>query len=219
MSTQRTYRGITLRGLPVQIEFEWPFHPSAGGSDWYVVHGVIRLADGGPLHAGIAASLAQTIKEVLPSLASDLAFWVVVNTTRKALDQHQIELLKSGKRQPVPVSSRSYNIRQKHFSFWSAAGREIAECIARKVFWGSGSERAPILIADPCDAQYLGAADPNMVDRLLAAARDLAARGLIELSGDYARATDKLLAQQDTFRAIKDQELAQLQAKHAFERG
>ena len=75
-----------------------------------------------------------------------------------------------------------------------------------------------MLIADPCDAQYLGAADPNTLDKLVAAAKDLAARGMIELAGDYARATDGLLAQSQAFHAAKDHALEELHAKHAFER-
>jgi hypothetical protein len=218
MATQETFFGVTLHGFPVRIELEWPFHRSAGGSDWYVVHGTIRLADGGPLHADIALNLAQTIREALPALDSDLAFWVTVNTARKALDEKQLELLKTGKRQPVPVSSRCYSIRDKHFRFWNATPQQMEEFVARKVFWLSGSRREPVTISDPCDAQYLGAADPNMVDKLLAAATDLAARGMVELAGDYARATDGLLAQAQSFHAAKDHALEELHIKHAFER-
>ena len=178
----------------------------------------IQLDDGGPLHSDIALNLAQTVREVLPSLDSDLAFWVAVNTARKALDDKQLELLKSGKRQPVPVSSRCYSIRHKHFRFAEATAQQVEEFVACKVFWGSGNERQPVLIADPCDAQYLGAADPNMVDKLITAAKDLAARGMIELAGDYARATDGLLAQRERFIAAKDHALEELHLKHAFER-
>jgi len=217
MATDRVFSGVTLHGFPVRIELQWPFHRSEGGSDWHVVHGTLRLADGGPLHADIAINLAQTIREVLPSLDSDLAFWVASNTARKALDEKQLELLKSGKRQPVPVSSRSYSIRERHFRFWNASPQQVEEFIARKVFWLSG-QREPVMISDPCDAQYLGAADPNMVDKLVAAAQDLAARGMVELAGDYARATDGLLAQAQAFLAAKDHALEELHAKHAFER-
>jgi hypothetical protein len=215
---EKLFTGVTLHGLPVRIELQWPFHRSEGGSDWYVVHGTVRLNDGGPLHADIALNLAQTIKEVLPSLDSDLAFWVAVNTARKALDDKQLELLKSGKRQPVAVSSRCYSIRQQHFTFVNATPAQVEEFVARKVFWGSGAERQPVLISDPCDAQYLGASDPNMVDKLMAAAKDLSARGMIELAGDYARAADGLLAQSAAFIAAKEQALEEMHAKHAFER-
>ena len=218
MTTQKTFSGVTLHGFPVRIELEWPFHRSEGGSDWYVVHGAIRLADGGPLHADVALNLAQTIKEVLPSLDSDLAFWVAINTARKALDEKQLELLKSGKRQPVPVSTRSYSIRDEHFRFWHATPQQVEEFVAGKVFWLSGSKREPVMISDPCDAQYLGAADPNMVDKLVAAAQDLAARGMVELAGDCARATDGLMAKAQAFIAAKDHALEELHAKHAFER-
>src|SRR5271169_6071749 len=154
MTTERTFSGVTLHGFPVRIEVQWPFHRSEGGSDWYVVHGTARLADGGPLHADIALNLAQTIKEVLPALDSDLALWLAINTARKALDDKQLELLKSGKRQPVPVSSRCYSIRDQHFRFWNASPQQVEEFVARKVFWLSGNERQPVLISDPCDAQY-----------------------------------------------------------------
>jgi len=218
MDTHTTFDGVTLHGMPVHIELQWPLHSSGGGSDWYVLHGALRLADGGPLYADIALNLAQTIREVLPSLDSDLAFWLAINTARKALDDKQLELLKSSKRQPVPVSSRCYSIRDKHFRFWHATREQVQEFVARKVFWLSGSQRDPVMIADPCDAQYLDAADPNMMDKLLGAAKDLAARGMVELARDYARATDGLLAQSQIFHSVKDRALEELHAKHAFER-
>lgn len=216
---QRSFESVTLHGMPVRIELEWPFHPSGGGSDWYVVHGRMSLADGGPLHADIALNLSQTIKEVLPALDSELAFSVAVNTARKALDDKQIELVKSGKRQPVPVSSRSYSIRRKHFTFAEARPEQVNEFLARKVFWGAGYERRPVLIANPTDAQYLDATDEKMLDRLRTAASELASRGILELDGDRARATDSLLAQAPVFHAAKDAFLEELHAKHAFERG
>ena len=218
-TSQRTFTGVTLRGLPVHLVVDWPFHRSEGGSDWYVVHGRMHLADGGELHADIALNLSQTIRETLPALDSDLAFWASINTARKALDDRQLELLKSGKRQPVPVSSRSFSIRHRHFAFWTATSAQLSEFVAGKVFWGSGGQRQPVLIADPCDAQYLGAADPDMMDRLLAAAKDWRSRGMIEFVGGYARATDELLAQASAFDAAKNQALEELHAKHAFERG
>jgi len=215
----KSFTSVTLHGFPVRIALDWPFHRSEGGSDWYVVHGRVQLDDGSDLHAEVALNLAQTVREALASTDSDLAFWVAINAARKALDDKHLELLKSGKRQPVPVSSRCYSIRHKHFTFAHATPQQVEEFVARKVFWGSGDERRPVLIADPCDAQYLGAADPNMIDKLTAAAKDLAARGMIELAGDYARATDGLLAQREAFVAAKDHALEELHLKHAFERG
>src|SRR5271165_2369867 len=191
METLQSYQGVTLRGLPVQIELQWPFHSSQGGSDWYVVHGRLQLADGGPLHADVALNLSQSINEVLPSRDGELALWVAINTARKALDDKQLELLKSGKRQPVPVSSRCYSLRRKQFTFWHVAPEELEKFVASKVFWAGGVHRQPVLIADPCDALYLDAADERMQEKLLAAAKQLAERGLVELSGDFALATDR----------------------------
>ncbi|HVP55570.1 MAG TPA: hypothetical protein VMU45_11300 [Candidatus Eisenbacteria bacterium] len=218
METLETYQGLTVHGLPVRLDLQWPFHRSEGGSDWYVVHGRLWLADGGELHADVALNLSQSINEVLPSRDGDLAFWVAVNTARKALDDRQLQLLKSGKRQPVPVSSRCYNLRRQQFTFWHVKPEELEEFVARKVFWAGGVERQPVLVADPCDALYLDAADEEMKDRLLAAAKGLAERGMVELSGDSARATEALVSHAEEFHAAKETALDQLHAKHAFER-
>ncbi len=218
METIQSYQGVSLHGLPVQIELQWPFHSSEGGSDWYVVHGRLQLADGGPLHADVALNLSQSINEVLPSRDGDLAFWVAINTARKALDEKQLQLLKSGKRQPVAVSSRCYSLRQKQFTFWHVSQGEIDEFVARKVFWAGGMERQPVLIADPCDAMYLDAVDEHMKDKLLEAAKGLAASGLVELAGDSARATEALVSRAAEFHAVKERALDELHAKHAFER-
>src|SRR5208283_4899596 len=186
MQTEKIFSGMTLHGFPVRIELQWPFHRSEGGSDWYVIHGRLWLADGGELHADVALNLSQSINEVLPSRDGDLAFWVAVNAARKALDDKQLQLLKSGKRQPVPVSSRCYSLRRGQFTFWHAKADEVESFVTRKVFWAGGLERQPVLIADPCDALYLDASDPQMQDKLLAAAKNLASQGLVELSGAHA---------------------------------
>ncbi len=218
METMKTYQGMTLRGLPVRLELQWPFHRSEGGSDWHVLHGRLWLADGGELHADVALNLSQSINEVLPSRDGELAFWVSVNTARKALDDKQLQLLKSGKRQPVPVSSRCYSLRSQQFTFWHVQPEELEEFVARKVFWAGGLERQSVLIADPVDALYLDAADEQMKVKLLAAARKLADQGLLEVWSDSARATDALVARAEEFHAAKEKALDELHAKHAFER-
>src|SRR3974390_2494240 len=169
METLETYHGVSLRGLPVRIELQWPFHRSEGGSDWYVVHGRLWLADGADLHADVALNLSESINEVLPSRDGELAFQVAVNTARKALDDRQLQLLKSGKRQPVPISSRCYSIRRQHWTFWQVKPEELEDFVARKVFWAGGPEQQPVLVADPSDALYLDAADAQMKENLLAA--------------------------------------------------
>ena len=218
METLETYHGVSLRGLPVRLELQWPFHRSEGGSDWHVAHGRLWMADGGDLHADIALNLSESINEVLPSRDGDLAFRVAVNTARKALDDRQLQLLKSGKRQPVPVSSRCYSLKRKEFTFWHVKPEELDEFVARKIFWAGGLERQPVLIADPCDALYLDASDADMPAKLLAAAQKLAEQGLVEVSGDHARATSALAAKAAEFHAAKEKALDDLHAKHAFER-
>jgi hypothetical protein len=218
MTNEPIYQGVTLRGLPIRLELQWPFHRSEGGSDWHVVHGRLWLADGGELHADIALNLSESINEVLPSRDADLAFWVAVNTARKALDDRQLQLLKSGKRQPVPVSSRCYSLRRQQFTFWHVNPEELDDFVTRKIFWAGGLDRQPVLIADPCDALYLDASDDGMKDKLLASAQKLAHQGLVEISGDHARATEALAARGEEFHAAKEKALDDLHAKHAFER-
>ena len=151
-------------------------------------------------------------------LDGDLAFWVAINTARKSLDDKQLQLLKSGKRQPVPVSSRCYSLRRGQFTFWHVAPEEIEKFVAAKIFWAGGVERRPVLIADPCDAMYLDAADEHMQEKLLAAAKNLVSLGMVELAGDYAQATEALVNRAAEFHAAKEQALDELHAKHAFER-
>ena len=218
MATEKVFTGVTLHGMPVRIETDWPFHRSEGGSDYHVVHGRLTLNDGGPLHSDIALNLSQTVREVLASLDDEVAFWAAVNSARKALDDRQLQLLKSGKRQPVPVNSRCYSIRFQQFTFAKAKPEQLPHFVAQKIFWTGGKERNPVLIADPCDVQYLDAGDPQMMDKLLAAAKELASSGEIELTGNDARATEKLLAREAEFIAIKEKSLEDLHAKHAFER-
>ena len=218
MESIETYHGVTVRGLPVRIEMQWPFHRSEGGSDWHVVHGRLWLADGGELHADVALNLSQSINEVLPSRDGDLAFWVAVNTARKALDDKQLQLLKSGKRQPVAVSSRCYSLKHGQFTFWHVQPEELEDFVARKVFWAGGLEHQPVPIADSCDALYLDAADEQMKYALLSAAKNLADQGMVELAGDSARATNALLGRAEEFHAAKEKALDELHAKHAFER-
>lgn len=59
---------VTLAGLPLEIELEWPFHRSASGADFYLLHGDVRVTGSAGLHALVAVQLTLTVKEALPSL-------------------------------------------------------------------------------------------------------------------------------------------------------
>ena len=81
----------------------------------------------------------------------------VYNAVRKTIDLGQLEFLKSGNRQPVPVTTRYYSRWQKKFLFTETNDAERLEYLLRKVYWLSGvlGESKPVWIADPRDAQYL----------------------------------------------------------------
>src|SRR3954447_3903884 len=101
---------VTLHGLPLSFQLEFPFHPSAGGADYYVLHGLLTLEDGSGLHAPVAVHMSQTVKEALPSVDEAGALAATISAMRKAVDTKDIEFLKSDKRQPIPLSSRAFSI-------------------------------------------------------------------------------------------------------------
>ena len=185
---------VTLGGLPVAFgKFQWPFHTSVSGADTHIVHGEIHLADGGThnLHAKIAAAVTLTFAEIVPSLEQPYAETFVYNAIRKTIDLGQLEFLKSGNRQPVPVTTRYYSRWQKKFLFTETNDAARLEYLLRKVYWLSGvlGESKPVWIADPRDAQYLNTAETD----LLRMAGDEASEGLMVLDGEFAAATPKLM--------------------------
>ena len=211
---------VTVSGFPLEIELEWPFHASATGSDWYVLHGTARLDDGGPLHADVAVHLTASIREVLTAVDSQEALMATVNTIRKAVDDKQLELLKTGKRQPCPLSSRQYSIKNKHWWFVEATDEQLKAFVKRKVFWlGVVHGQGPVEVADNVDHVYLGAKDKNIAYRMREAAKALAGEGYLALdaAGENASATDKLRGEEPKMRAEKDSALEALMAKHAYE--
>ncbi|HEY4008882.1 MAG TPA: hypothetical protein VGM11_01940, partial [Acidobacteriaceae bacterium] len=117
---------FTLLGLPLSFNnFAWPFHASTSGADTFIVHGQINLETGSAggtepasiLHAKVSASLTQTFAEVVAALEQPFAESFIYNAVRKTLDQGQLELVKSGNRQPVPVTTRYYSMKQQRFIF------------------------------------------------------------------------------------------------------
>lgn len=193
---------LSMLGLPISFSgFGWPFHGSTSGADTFIVHGLISLETGEPatLHGKVSASLTQTFAEVVTALEQPFAESFIYNAIRKTLDQGQIELTKSGNRQPVPVTTRYYSMKQRIFIFNDTNEQQRADFLAAKVFWLShvlGGE-APVWVADPRDAQYLN----TTVDELKKVAAKLASEGLIVVSGDDATATDKLIAKAEQFQA------------------
>jgi hypothetical protein len=196
---------VTLAGLPIALgKFQWPFHRSTSGADTYIVHGEMYLADGGPqqLHAKLAASVTVTFAEIVPAMEQPYAESFVYNAIRKTVDLGQLEFLKSGNRQPVPVTTRFYSRWQKRFVFTDTDDQERLRYLLSKVYWLSGvlGEGKPVWIADPRDAQYLNTGQAE----LLRMAGAEAAEGLIELEGEFAAPTAALMARAAEFRARLD---------------
>src|SRR3954471_5698427 len=101
---------VTLHGLPLSFELQFPFHLSGGGADYYVLHGLVTLEDGSGLHAPVAVHMSQTVKEALPGVDEESALAPTISAIRKAVDTKDIEFLKSDKRQPSPLSSRAFSL-------------------------------------------------------------------------------------------------------------
>jgi hypothetical protein len=202
---------LTLHGLPLSFsKFAWPFHGSTSGADTFIVHGDIRLEDGhgSKLHAEISASLTQTFASVIVALEQPFAEGFIYNAVRKMLDQGQLELVLSGARQPVPVTTRYYSMKQQVFIFNDTTEKQRHAYLAAKVFWlshvlGGG---APVWLTDPRDAQYLN----TTVADLKTTAAALAAEGVVRLddTGNWATATDTLRNQEDAYRAQVAEALA-----------
>jgi hypothetical protein len=193
---------VTLDGLPIGFgRFQWPFHRSTSGADTYIVHGEIHLADGGAhnLHAKVAASVTVTFAEIVPAMEQPYAETFVYNAIRKTVDLGQLEFVKSGNRQPVPVTTRFYSRWQKKFIFTETSDEERLTYLLSKVYWLSGvlGENKPVWIADPRDAQYLNTTEAD----LLRMAGHEAGEGLMVLEGGFAAATPALMARAADYKA------------------
>ncbi|HEX4030629.1 MAG TPA: hypothetical protein VHX20_09715 [Terracidiphilus sp.] len=186
---------VTMGGLPLAFgAFHWPFHGSTSGADTYIVHGEIGLDDGGAhnqLHAKISASVTRTFAEIVPAMEQPYAETFIYNAVRKTVDLGQLEFLKSGNRQPVPVTTRFYSRWQKKFLFTETDDEGRLQYLLRKVYWLSGvlGGGKPVWIADPRDGQYLNTTEQD----LLRMANHEAGEGLMTVDGEFAAATPALM--------------------------
>jgi len=194
----------TLHGLPLSFgQFGWPFHESTSGADTSLVHGEVRLQDGGEsiLHAKVAVSMTVTFRDVVAAPEQPFAEGFIYNAVRKTMDQGQLELVKSGNRQPVPLTTRYYSMKQKKFVFNDTTDEQRRRFLAGKAFWLSGvlGGGQPVWMLDPRDAQYLNTSE----EELRNAASALVSEGLVQLSGDagYAVPTQKLMGRAEEYRA------------------
>jgi len=213
---------VTLGGLPLTISLEWPFHRSTSGADFWVLHGDIRLGGSDGLHAPVAVNLSATVREVVASLEPEDVEAPVINALRKEVDHRQIEFVKSGKLKPVAFSSRHYDFKRGRWVFGKATDEVIATFIERKVYWGTKlSTQYPVpsaervWIGDPTEAQYLESSAEHLVE----IAGRLAEDGLVRMEGEWAEASDGLMAQAERFEGAMRSAVETLEKKHAFERG
>jgi len=225
---------VTLKGLPLTIRLQWPFHQSTSGADFFVLHGDIRLEGSEGLHAPVAVNLSQTVREVLPSMEPKDVEAPVINALRKEVDRRQIEFVKSGKLLPVPFSSRHYDFKRQQWVFGKASDDAMAEFIERKVYWQTKLGESPLLakdarngapgpesttrvwIGDPTEAQYLQTTAAHLVE---IAARLVAAQGLLRIEGEWAEATAGLMGHTERFESARRHAVEELEKKHEFERG
>src|SRR5258706_1981003 len=225
---------VTLSGLPLTIELEWPFHRSTSGADFWVLHGDIRVETSDVLHAPVAVNLSATVREVVASLEPGDVEAPVINALRKEVDRRQIEFVKSGKLKPVPFSSRHYDFKRQKWVFGKAADDVVATCLERKVYWETKG-KSPLLakdarngapefeetsarvwIGNPTDAQYLETTPANLEE---VAGRLVAGDGLVRMEGEWAVATAGLMGQAERIEGAMRAAVEELEKKHAFERG
>jgi hypothetical protein len=140
-----------------------------------------------------------TFRDVVAAPEQPFAEGFIYNAVRKTMDQGQLELVKSGNRQPVPLTTRYYSVKQKKFIFNDSSEEQRRSFLAGKVYWLSGvlGGGEPVWLLDPRDVQYLDAT----VDELRGTAEGLAAEGLVQPAADqeYGAPTAKLMAQRDAY--------------------
>lgn len=189
---------VTLSGVPISVgELTWPVRPSTSGADWLVLHGRVHLLDSAEdLHSDVAVEITQTMKEAVGSVAQEHAESLVVNSIRKTIDNAQLAFMKSGKLQPVHVTTRYYSFRGKAIQFPTQAEAEVREMLKRRVFW-LGRKGDPVAVAHPYDCQYVNFSREQMLEL----AKQLAGQGLLRLEGEQAFASEWLLEQEPAIMA------------------
>jgi hypothetical protein len=142
------------------------------------------------LHAEVAVGMTQTMKDALGSVAEEHAEGLVVNSIRKTIDNGQLAFLKSGKLQPVHITSRYYSFITKKIQFPTQSEDDVRELIKRRVFWLGRT--SPTEVANPYDCLYVNLSREKMLDL----ASQLAGQGFIKLEGELATVSDWLLQQE-----------------------
>ncbi len=213
--TEQTKIYVSLTGLPLSFRLDWPFHKSTSGSDFWVLHADIKLEGTQNLHAPVAVNLSVTVHEVLPSLEPKDVESPVINALRKEVDRRQLEFLKSGKLVPVNFSSRHWDFKRNKWTFGKASDEDIATLITRKVYWQAKLVGGDVWLGDETEAQYV----ETTTDHFAEIAAGLAKKGMFKMERRYATALPPLMEQAEKIEGDMRAGLAELEKKHAFERG
>ncbi|HEU5402354.1 MAG TPA: hypothetical protein VFU86_13405 [Terriglobales bacterium] len=205
---------LTLSGLPLTFEFQWPFHKSTSGADFWVLHGVAYLEDGSGLRSDFSIHLTQTMHPMMPGMDSDTALPYVINVVRRMVDTKDLEFLRSGKRQPIDLSSRFKNFKTGGWRFGAATDDEVRELLRQSGYWiGVKLGRERFSLADETNALYAGVTK----EHLSSIAKKLESEDWLRLEGELAVATEKTKSDAAEFEKLEQENLAKLQQKHAFE--
>ena len=209
---------MTLCGLPLSMELEWPYKASTSGSDLFSLHAKVWLEGTEGLHAQVAVNLTQVmIEQAFPSLEPEHTECASVNAVRSNVDDKQLEFVKSGKRVPVPLSSRYYDFKKQQMTFHRASDEQLAVFLRRKVYWlGVKLGAGEVFLAEPADLEYLGATSEQVLGLAKSSLMDA---GLIEMARGWAKPLEKLRAQGEAIEQETRAVLEALEAKHQYERG
>lgn len=206
---------VTQTGLPLTIEFEWPFRRSTSGADFWVLHATVRLEGSQGLQAPIAVNMSATVREVFSSLDPKETQGPVINAVRKEVDRRQLEFVRSGKLVPLQFSSRHYDFKRNQWAFGKATEEMVRTFLERKIYWQTKVVDGDVWVGDEIEAQYL----QTTTDHLAQSANQMAGEGLIKLERRYATALPPLMARAEEFEAAMRAAVGELEKKHAFERG
>jgi len=104
MEENRVY--VSLSGLPLSFELDWPFHTSTSGADFSVLHADIRLESSEGLHAPVAVNLSATVREVMPSVIRNELKLVETEIKYEGYllqQQRAIERMKKAEQRTIPA--------------------------------------------------------------------------------------------------------------------
>src|SRR5882724_6953980 len=115
----------------------------------------------------------------------------------------------------VKFSSRYYDFKRSKWVFGKATDEAIALLIARKVYWQTKVAGGPVWAGDPTEPLFV----ENSVEHILEIAQKVKSQELMTLEGEWASANASLMAQSEKFEADMRAAVAELEQKHAYERG